>query len=366
MIQSAYSKMGNILIKRTILSISLILSVIFCFAQNAAIQTSIIDTAKTFEIYNDISNQTNLNNLDVVNFDVLNDTTVKETIKPIKKKQIIIIAGLGASTLGASYAWANNAWWNGQKTSFHLDRDKHDGSIFSIFHGPDEKYAINLDKVAHFWGGVIYSDLFSYLLRESNVPTKKAALYGALAGCAIQGFIEIKDGFAYNWGFSVLDVTAGSLGSFYSYTQNFVPALAATDIKISYLRRDDYYFTVHQDNPNRTWDEDYMNMTFWASYNPYRLMRHGEHVHPNWPKWLCISAGIGVDNTLDGYYTGFNLPKNKGQGNYEVYLSTDLDFTGIFPKSKFFNSLAKVFNRVKFPMPALRFTPKVTFYPIYF
>ncbi len=300
------------------------------------------------------------------NFNYSTDTSFKETLKPINKKRIVLISGLGLSALGASYAWANNAWWNGRKKSFHLDKDANDGSIFSIFKGPDEKYAKNLDKIAHFWGGVVYSDLFSYLLSESNVPTKKAALFGALAGCSIQGFIEIKDGFAYNWGFSVLDVTAGSLGSFYSYTQNFVPVLAATDIKISYFRRDDYYFTVYQDNPNRTWDEDYMNMTFWASYNPYRLISHGKRVHPNWPKWLSISAGIGVDNTLDSYYTGLNLPQNKGKGKYEFYLAPDIDFTGIFPKNKHFQAFAKVINRVKFPMPTLRLSPSLTFYPVYF
>lgn len=358
-------------VKRFIVTSSIFFLTTLSFGQSITDQQELNDTLNT-SIYSNTINQNDsviLNNVKKKGFPQLNystDSSFKETLKPISKKRIALISGLGLSALGSSYAWANNVWWNGRKKSFHLDKDANDASIFSVFHGPDEKYAINLDKVAHFWGGVLYSDFFSYLLRESNVPTKKAALYGALAGCAVQGFIEVKDGFAYNWGFSVLDVTTGSLGSFFSYAQNFVPVLAATDIKFSYLRRDDYYFTVYQDNPNPTWDEDYMNMTFWASYNPYRQMRHGEHVHPNWPKWLSISVGVGVDNTLNNYYTGLNLVENKGKGNYEFYIAPDIDFTGIFPKNKYFQAFAKVINRVKFPMPTLRLSPSLTFYPVYF
>jgi hypothetical protein len=109
-----------------------------------------------------------------------------------------------------------------------------------------------------------------------------------------------------------------------------------------------------------------MNMNFWATYNPYRLMRHGEHVHPKWPKWLGISVGAGVDQTLDGYYTGWDRPSNKGMGNHQLYIAPDIDFTGIFPKSQFFHGLAMVFNRVKFPMPTLRVAPDLKFFPIYF
>ncbi len=222
-----------------------------------------------------------------------------------------------------------------------------------------------LTSLPTFGGGTCYSDIISFALRDANMPAKRAGLYGALAGMAIQGFIEIKDGYAPRWGFSVLDVTFGTLGSFYAYAQNYVPVLAATDIKISYYRYHDYYFKVPQEG-KPTWDEDYMNMNFWATYNPYRVIRHGQHVHPNWPKWLGISVGAGVDETLDGYYTGTNSGSNKGKGNHQLYIAPDIDFTGLFPKSKFFHNLARVFNRVKFPMPTFRVAPDIHFFPLYF
>lgn len=233
------------------------------------------------------------------------DTTVlTSTIKPINKKRLWLMAGGISATLGATYIYANNAWWNGEKTAFHLDRDETSASVFNIFHGRDFKYAKNIDKLAHFYGGVIFSEFFASQLRSANFPDKKAGLYGALMSTAVQGFIEVKDGTAPRWGFSVLDVVSGSLGGFYTYAQNYVPALAATDVKMSYYKRDDYYFTVPQANAKPSWADDYMNMTFWFSYNPARLLRQGKQVHPKWPKWLCISTCFGVDNTLNSYYTG--------------------------------------------------------------
>ncbi len=340
----------------------------FCIAQSTvSYESTLSDTVKTFEDYKDTAmggHQLHLSSLPYFNSD--KDSSIKESLNPINRTKMWIIVGGTALTLGASYYYANNAWWKGAKSSFHMDRDTKSGSIFSVLHGPDEKYAKNIDKLAHFWGGTIYSDLISYMLRDANVPAKRAGLYGALGGMAIQTFIEMKDGYAPRWGFSVLDVTFGTLGSFYAYSQNYIPVFAATDIKISYYKRYDYYFKAPQANAHPTWDEDYMNMNFWATYNPYRLMRHGEHVHPNWPKWLGISVGAGVDQTLDGYYTGQNLETNKGKGNHQLYIAPDIDFTGIFPKSKFFHSLAMVFNRVKFPMPTFRIAPDLKFFPLYF
>jgi len=185
-------------------------------------------------------------------------------------------------------------------------------------------------------------------------------LWGGLLGTAVQGFIEIKDGYSPTWGFSMYDWMSGSLGSFYPYFQSKSKFLKALDIKYSYYRKDNYYYDFIKRESN--FQDDYMNSTFWFTYNPNRYKPSGK-----WPKWLGISVGLGVDHTLNNYY--INMPggtSDWGSGSYEFYLAPDIDFKGLLPKKPFWQTLAHVLNYIKVPTPALRLGKNSKLMPIHF
>jgi hypothetical protein len=159
-------------------------------------------------------------------------TMLKMDSLPKKKnyKSTALVLGSSLVLFGGTGYFLKNAWWADEATSFHFDD------------GADLKYALNLDKASHAFGGAIVADLYTRAFIGANMPIHKAAWYGTGMGILGQMAIEIKDGFAPRWGFSVLDVLSGSAGAFYNmgkYHSNF---LANTDLKVSYWQRSTKYF----------------------------------------------------------------------------------------------------------------------------
>ena len=274
-------------------------------------------------------------------------------------KRFAAVNATSLLALYGSYHYINNAWWADSKKAFHFDAGG--TSILEAFDfGRDAIYAKGLDKVGHFYGARITSDIFARGIRWSGKTEAQALLWGGFLGTAVQGFIEIKDGFSPNWGFSVYDWMSGSLGSFYPYFQSKSSFLSALDIKYSYYRKYNYYYDHVQRVSN--FQDDYMNSTFWFTFNPKRYKPESK-----WPKWLGISVGVGVDETLDDYYIGApNGYADLGKGGYEIYIAPDIDFKGLLPKKPFWQSLAHILNYIKVPSPALRFSKDSKLMPLHF
>jgi len=177
----------------------------------------------------------------------------------------------------------------------------------------------------------------------------------------VQLAIEIKDGYAPRWGYSVWDVASGTAGALFFVGKHYSPVLDAMDIKMSYWKRSDKYFTWIKQAGGATWNDDYINQTYWLSFKVEKLLP--EPAAKYWPDWLALAVGMGVDDKLEGY------EKNKAwsQGNLELYLALDVDLTRIFPSDNWFwETLKRYLNYIKFPAPAIRIKPGVITYGIYF
>ena len=337
-----------------------------------------ICSAQKFELYSSDSIYENINDSlkDSINYNTqleiahsktfpLDSTLAKKSKIPFfkydttfNKLRFYTVAGTTLISLASSYVYVNNAWWAYSKTSFHFDGGPNLSNIFDL--GNDAVYAKGLDKFGHFFGGRISCDFFSNCVRWSGKSEKKSLLWGGIFGSAIEAIIEIKDGFSPNWGFSIYDLMAGSLGSFYPYFQYKSKFLKSVDIKFSYYKRNNYYFK----NIGYTSDfqDDYMNQTYWFTFNPNRFNSNN-----NWPKWLGISLGFGVDDRLNNYYIG-TAPyyADHGKGGYEFFIAPDIDFKGLLPKKPFWQSVAHILNFMKVPAPTLRLSYQSKIFPIYF
>lgn len=274
-------------------------------------------------------------------------------------KRFAFVTGTSLLALYGSYHYIQNAWWADSRKSFHFDGGG--SNILQAFDlGRDAIYAKGLDKVGHFFGARVTSDIFARGIRWSGKTEAQSLIWGGLLGTAVQGFIEIKDGYSPTWGFSVYDWMSGSIGSFYPYFQSKSRFLSAVDIKYSYYRKHNYYFDYIKRASN--FQDDYMNSTFWFTFNPQRYKPSSK-----WPKWLGISVGIGVDETLNNYY--INTPGGSsdwGKGGYEFYIAPDINFKGLLPKKPFWQSLAHVLNYIKVPTPALRLGRNSKLMPVHF
>ena len=66
----------------------------------------------------------------------------------IHKGRLVLVTSSAASVLAGSYVYVQKSWWSHIATNFHFD----DGS--------DLRYALNVDKAGHFFGGVLVADMF--------------------------------------------------------------------------------------------------------------------------------------------------------------------------------------------------------------
>lgn len=281
------------------------------------------------------------------------NTTLKKTKKDYlpKKLKLAMVSGVSASALAGSYYYVNNAWWADKKRSFHFDK------------GRDLEYAGNLDKVAHFYGGMIYSEAFAAALRWAEVSPKKSVWFGGLLGFSTHLFVEMKDAYSPYFGFSYYDLIAGTAGGIYTIAKEYSKITAATDIKFSYFVKSRAYLDSERydnvEGRETTWHDDYMNQTYWISFYPSRLKKNQTDTGNRWYDALGISLGVSVDEVTSGLSTG--------KGDIQYYLSLDLDWKQIITsEKKFFKTLAHVLNYTKVPLPTIRITPQAKFIPLYY
>lgn len=263
--------------------------------------------------------------------------------------RVAAVSAAAVSTLGATYIYLNDTWWKGEEHApFHFDS------------GADWYYANNLDKAAHFYCGHIAAELFYGGMRWARLEEKTAAWTAAGLGAFVQIAIELKDGYSPRWGFGLGDVTAGTLGSLMFVGRHYSPVVDAIDVKFSYWRNSEKYFKIIK--PTGTWNDDYINQTYWASVNVDELLPASAAAY--WPDWLALAVGVGVDDRLEGVYEDRPLTRT---GNIELYLALDVDITKILPSdNEIWEATKRVLNYIKFPAPAIRITPSVVWYGLYF
>lgn len=262
------------------------------------------------------------------------------------RNKTIIIAGSSIAALGGLNLYMKNSWWYANAKSFHFDD------------GRDYKYANNLDKMGHFMGSVIVSEAYSDAGKWMGMTNKKAAWFGFAMGTGIQAIIETKDGFAPKWGFSVADLTAGTLGSLMPVLRLNSSFFRNTNFKFSYWQRTDRYFKVRNIPTTFFHSDDYINQTYWVSTN----LRYLAGQKNSWiPDWLGVAVGWG--NEASSWDPN---PATERGGKPEFYISPDIDFIKLFkPKKAFWIQTMKTLNYLKFPLPTLQISQKLKFWPVY-
>ncbi len=256
-------------------------------------------------------------------------------------RRLAVIGVPVTGAAGVTYFFLQDAWWANQSRSFHIDR------------GKEFRYAANLDKVAHLFGGAFTADLLYDALRWSYMPEEKAYRWAAVLATSTQVIVEVKDGFSPRWGFGMLDAISGGIGSMYPYLQSKVPILADTDFKFGYWRRSDIYYEVYE---HASWINDYVNQTYWLSHNVNG--RLPASVEPYWPDFLALAVGVSVDE-------GLNRPGAAPRA--ELYLSLDVDLVELLPDGgPAWQKVKRYLNYLKLPTPTLRLTPSVRAYAFYF
>lgn len=227
----------------------------------------------------------------------------------------------------------------------------------------DNNEWMQMDKAGHFYTAFQLSRISSDVLSWTGTKRKRAILYGTATGFAFQSTIEVFDGFSSEWGFSLGDMTANTLGCATLLAQY----LAWNELRI--IPKFSYHHTSFSgvspdllgDTPTQQLLKDYNGQTYWLSFNIRKLTQRDFF----WPKWLCASVGYGASEMVRG-----NVSESNAMGYYpyrQIYLSLDIDFQSIPTKSKFLKTVFYAVNLIKVPMPTVEFnTHGVKMYGLYF
>jgi hypothetical protein len=252
----------------------------------------------------------------------------------------LAILGGGLLTAGVIHQfYVQNAWWKGYRGPFHFREDLH--------------YARNVDKVGHFYAGMLTSYLGGKAMEWSGFREEKALWYGAGLGTLFELYVEIQDGFSTLWGFDRVDFAADVAGAMFPVAKYYVPFLQNVDMKFSYLPSNaEPPRSGPFQNEKRLVVDDYEGQRFWLSFNVDNLLPSS--LGSAWPDFLRIALGLGVRNL------------QSGNGELEWYLALDYDLTKLPGDSGFLKALKEGLNFVHLPSPAIRFSPSVILYGLYF
>ncbi|MHC2991195.1 hypothetical protein OB13_06200 [Pontibacter sp. HJ8] len=273
------------------------------------------------------------------------------TTVPVNKQRLWVLGTGFTAGYTAMLVSLNNTWYQDQeRTSFHFFNDNRQWR--------------QVDKAGHFWGAFHESRAGIDLLRWAGVPDKKAILYGGLTGILLQTPIEIFDGYQADYGASVGDLIANTVGAAGVVAQE----LAWREVRI--MPKFSFQTTQYAaERPNVLGSslaeralKDYNGQTYWLSVNVGSFLKE----ESKYPKWLGIAVGYGGEEMV------YNDPEtNRALGlsaHRQYYLSPDLNLMHFKGRSKLLNTALYVLSIIKIPAPALEYNRKdgFQFHPLYF
>lgn len=245
---------------------------------------------------------------------------------------------IGAATLGGfiyGQAFQKNLWWKGEKSSFHFNWKE------------DWAYALGADKLGHFYFPMLATNIYSDAFVWSGIDKEQSLLYGGITALTYQSFIEIKDGFSKQWGFSWGDFSANFLGTAYPLLQHKYPQLKNFNLKVSFFPSERF-----KHGSNKVIFDDYESTYHWLSISIANYLP--EEVGKYYPKFMNVAVGHSVK--------GFNTNSR----HREIFFSLDLNADELPGNSPFLKFIKKYLNFYHFPMPAVKVYPDVVWYGLKF
>lgn len=245
---------------------------------------------------------------------------------------------VGATTIGGiiyAHGLQDNLWWKGTYSPFHLNVKQ------------DWTYALGADKLGHMLTPYAASRIWSYGLRQCGFDSSTAIWIASGFALSYQSYVEIRDGFSADYGFSPADMVANVVGAGLPVVQHYVPWLRAVTLQISF-----YPSQAFRDGAYGAIIDDYTSTTHWISFDM------ADVVPSSWtwyPGWLNLAIGHSVEN-VDG----------RGGGSHVVYLSLDWNLARISGLPQWLRDLASVLHVYHLPAPAVRIAPSVAWFGLKF
>lgn len=271
----------------------------------------------------------------------------KDTV--YKKRQILLGAG-NAAILGGSTVLLNEIWYKDYpKSSFHTFNDAGNWR--------------GMDKLGHAFASYKLASIEYFGWSWAGVPRKKAAW---LAGGISWGYflsIEVLDGFSSEWGFSVADLGANTLGTGLFIAQQTTWGDQRFRLKFSY--KPSPYPALRPDVLGSNFPEkflkDYNAQSYWISASPGMFLQDKFY----FPGWLQLSVGYSANEMLHGSSNEYTINGFTYKAKSEFALSLDLDWSQLPIRRVWVKKLLQPLNAIKLPFPAIYWRNGVCYFGMF-
>ena len=254
----------------------------------------------------------------------------------ISASRLAVCGGIFAASGVAVHFARYKPLWNEHFTSFH-------------FH-EDFTYAQNQDKLLHFYGGVVGSAISSKALFWSGYSPPEASILGGVTSLAFLTFMKIEDGYINYLGFDRVDELSNLAGAAYPLAQYYVPFLNSFTPKMSFVASKNNVVAKNQALPNFL--EDHEGQKFWMGITVYDMLP--KQLQRYWIPAIGVAVGYTVRD--------LNTPKPY----HETIIALDLDLRKLPGNSQLLRTMWEMLNYIHLPMPAVRISPSVIWYGVYF
>jgi len=270
--------------------------------------------------------------------------SIADSSSQLNNKRLALVLSTEFVLYGGSLIGLNELWYkNYPRSSFHFFDDNSEW--------------LQMDKIGHVTTSYYIGRVGVGLLKWSGVERKKAIWYGGMLGSLYQSTIEVLDAYSKEWGFSIGDFAANTLGSLLVVGQELAWDEQRVTLKFSFQKSEfaPYRPNLLGKNIQENILKDYNGQTYWLSINPSSFMKKDT----KFPSWLNIAFGYGANGMTGGKINPpfFDINSNQLYFNRyrQYYLSLDVDLTRIKTKSLFLKTVFQTIGFIKIPAPALEF-----------
>jgi len=256
--------------------------------------------------------------------------------KRVNYTRLAVSAGVTSVAFVYAYGIENTMWWKGRKSPFHFNWQQ------------DWTYAMGSDKFGHFFFGSVISTVYSQVFEWCGFERDKSVLYGALFAFGYQTFLEVRDGFSSEYGFSWGDFLANVLGESLPYWKNKYPFLRDLKFKISLYPSERF-----RHGSNRHIIDDYESIYDWISYPLYKILP--ANFSRFIPRFINIAIGHSVKK--------LDLPNAR---HHEFYIGLDWNLEELSGDCWLLKVVKKDLNFYRLPAPAVKIYPTTIWYGIKF
>ncbi len=245
---------------------------------------------------------------------------------------------------GGSVAALNTLWYaDYPKSSFHFFNDANNW--------------LYMDKVGHAFSAYSLSSIANSSWKWAGVSQKHAAYLSAGSAWTYLLAVECMDGFSSEWGFSMADLTANTLGAGLFLAQQNTFHEQRFQLKYGY--KSSQYAALRPTVLGATFPEkllkDYNAQSYWLCFSP------GSFGHVNFPSWLQLAFGYSIDGRLKGDASSYIIQNTHYYSHPEYAISFDIDWKKLPIKNQRLKQFTRLFTFIKIPFPALYWRNGITY-----